>query len=148
MKPVSVSVEVPNSRDEVFDFLDVLSNHESFVDVMLTDFEYSGASSGVGARAKARTNAPMNQDRTTIEIVEAERPERIVEESLSANGKRRTRGTYALEELPGGGTRISFELVFTKMPWNERMIAPLIRRWMKRANGKAMRRLAKRLAEG
>jgi hypothetical protein len=54
MKPVAVSVTVPNHREEVYDFLDVLANHELFTDHMMVDWKYSGPSSGVGARARMR----------------------------------------------------------------------------------------------
>ena len=64
---------------------------------------------------------------------------------MSAGGRRRTRGTYTLASLPNGGTRISFELVWLEAPRNERMVAPLMRAFMRRANGRAMRRLAKLL---
>jgi hypothetical protein len=38
MKPVSVSLTVPNSREEVYRFLDVLANHERFTNHMLIDW--------------------------------------------------------------------------------------------------------------
>jgi hypothetical protein len=83
-----------------------------------------------------------------IEVVEAERPRRIVEEDVSARGKRRTRGTYMLEELPGGGTRISFEFAWLEAPRHERWVAPLLRVFMHRANSKSMRMLARQLTAG
>ena len=86
----------------------MLANHEAFLDHMLVDWEFSGPKRGVGARARARANTPGSQDWTEFEIVAAE-PNRIVEEGVSANGKRRTRGTYLLEELPAGRTRVCFE---------------------------------------
>jgi hypothetical protein len=42
MKPVTVSVTVPNDREEVYAFLDVLANHEPFTDHMMVDWTYSG----------------------------------------------------------------------------------------------------------
>ena len=145
MKPVTVSTDVPNDREEVYAFLDVLANHEAFTDHMMVKWEFSGARSGVGAKASAKVRSPGSNEIIRIEVIEAEPPRRIVEESESAFGKRRTRGTYTLDELPDGGTRISFELAWTKAPRNERMTAPLMRAFMRRANGKAMRRLAKLL---
>jgi hypothetical protein len=53
-----------------------------------------------------------------------------------------------LEELPNGGTRISFELAWLEAPRLEQLGAPLSRAFIRRANGKAMRRLAKLLASG
>jgi len=52
MKPVTVSVTVPNSREEVYDFLDVLANHEPFTDHTMVDWQYSGPAAGLGARAR------------------------------------------------------------------------------------------------
>ena len=145
MKPVTVSVEVPQPAEEVYDFLIVLANHASFLDHILTDWKFSGPGSGVGAKAEAKTNAPMSQDWTDFEIVEAESPSRIVEEAVGLKGKRRTRGTYTLERLAGGGTKISFEFAWLQAGRAESLCPPLTRAFIKRPNGKAMRRLAKQL---
>ena len=42
MKPVTVSVEVPNPPQHVYDFLEVLGNHERFMDHFMVDWELSG----------------------------------------------------------------------------------------------------------
>ncbi|HSS04090.1 MAG TPA: SRPBCC family protein [Solirubrobacterales bacterium] len=146
MKPVIVSVEVAKPAAEVYEFLDVLANHEGFMDHFLVDWKFSGPTHGVGARAAARANAVGSQDWTDFEIVEAEPPSRIVEEGVGAGGKRRTRGTYRLEPLPDGRTRISFELEWLEASRAERLAPPLIRAFVRRTNGKAMRRLAKQLS--
>lgn len=145
MKPVTVSVDVPNPRGEVYEFLDVLANHEPFTDHMLDKWDFSGPRAGVGAKARARVRAPGSNENVHIEVIEADPPRLIVEESLSAGGKRRTRGTYTLTDLAEGGTRIAFELSWLEAPRNERMTAPMIRAFMRRANGKAMHRLGKLL---
>jgi uncharacterized protein YndB with AHSA1/START domain len=146
VKPVTVSVEVPQPREEVFEFLNVLANHASFLDHMLTDWKFSGPRGGVGAKAEAKANVPMSQDWTDFEIVEVEAPSRIVEDAVGLKAKRRTRGTYTLEQLPGGGTRISFELAWLEVARAEGLCPPLTRAFVKRPNGKALRRLAKQLA--
>jgi hypothetical protein len=143
MKPVTVSVDVPTDREEVYAFLDVLGNHEPFTDHMMVDWELSGPPAGVGATATAKVRTPGSNEIIEVKVTEAEPPHRIVEESVSAGGKRRTRGTYTLDELSEGGTRISFELTWLQAPRNERMVAPLMRAFMRRANARAMRRLAK-----
>ena len=147
MKPVSVSVEVPNSPHEVYEFLDVLANHERFTDHFMVDWQLSGPERGVGAKANVRVKATVEKDWTDIEVVEADADRRIVEEATGGpSAKRRTRGTYLLEPLPDGGTRISFELEFLQLPAGERLMGPLNRAYVKRVNGKAMKRLAERLA--
>jgi hypothetical protein len=146
VKSVTVSEAVAKPRQEVYDFLDVLGNHEAFLDHFLVDWSVSGPRRGVGAKAEARANAPMSQDWTEFEVVEAEAPSRIVEEGVGAGGKRHTRGTYRLEELPGGQTEVSFELEWLKASRAERICPPLMRAFVRRPNAKAMRRLAKLLA--
>jgi len=148
MKPVTVSTTVARPVAEVYEFLDVLANHEGFLDHMLVDWKFSGPRRGVGAQARARANTIGSQDWTDFEVVEAEPPMRLVEQGVGNNGKRHTRGTYRLEELPGGGTRISFELEWLEASKAERLAPPLIRAFVRRTNGKAMRRLAKQLSSG
>jgi hypothetical protein len=144
MKPVTVSATTSKQVEEVHDFLDVLANHEGFLDHLFVDWEFSGPQRGVGAKAEARQNAPGSQDWNEFEVIESE-PARIVEEGVGAHGKRRTRGTYLLEGLPEGGTRVSFELAWLEASRLERLAPPLTRAFVRRANGKALRRLAKQL---
>jgi ribosome-associated toxin RatA of RatAB toxin-antitoxin module len=147
VKPVTVSVDVPNSPHEVYEYLEQLSNHESFMDHFMVDWQLSGPPRGVGAKANVRVKATAEKDWTDVEIVEADADRRLVERTTGGSrGKRRLRGTYRLEELDGGGTRISFELEFLELPTGERLMGPLNRAYVKRVNGKAMRRLAERLS--
>jgi polyketide cyclase/dehydrase/lipid transport protein len=147
VKPVTVSIEVPQSAEQVFDHLAVLANHEAFLDHFLVDWKFSGPRRGVGAKAEARASAPMSQDWTEFEIVEAEEPQRIVEEGVGLKGKRRTRGTYRLRGLPDGGTEISFELEWIAAARAESLIPAMTRAFIRRPNAKAMRRLATQLAK-
>jgi hypothetical protein len=146
VKPVTVSIEVPQPAAKVFDHLAVLANHEAFLDHFLVDWEFSGPRRGVGAKAAARASAPMSQDWTEFEIVAAEEPLRIVEEGVGLKGKRQTRGTYRLRSLPNGGTEISFELEWIEWARAERLIPAMTRAFIRRPNSKAMRRLARQLA--
>lgn len=145
MKPVTVEATVAKPPVEVFEFLDALANHERFLDHYLVDWEFSGPQRGVGARARARVDAPGSQDHYEFEVTEAEAPHRIVERGVSSGGKRETQGTYRLEPSPEGGTRIEFELAFLQLPRSERLAPFLTRAFAKRVNAKAMRRLAKQL---
>jgi len=147
VKPVTVTADVPNPPGEVYEFLEVLGNHEKFMDHFMVDWELSGPRSGVGSKANVRVKATAEKDWTDVEIVEADASRRLVEETTGGpSAKRRTRGTYLLEQLPDGGTRISFELEFVELPPGERLMGPLNRAYVKRVNRKAMKRLAERLA--
>jgi len=146
VKPVTVSVEVPNSTHQVYEFLEVLGNHEAFMDHFMLDWQLSGPRQGVGSKANVRVKATAEKDWTDVEIVEADSGRRLVEATIGgARAKRRTRGTYLLEALPDGGTRITFELEFLEMPTAERLMGPINRAYVKRVNRKAIRRLAARL---
>ena len=148
MKPVTVSVTVPNPREQVYALLDVLANHEPFTDHMLVDWSYSGPAAGVGARAHMRLRRRGRPDWMDLEVIEAEPPRRTVEETVSAAGRRRTRGTYELDPAAGGGTRISFTFSWLQIPTAERLAAPLTRAVVRRGNQRSLQRLAERLAAG
>jgi carbon monoxide dehydrogenase subunit G len=145
MRPVRVTTEVPFPREDVFDFLDVMSNHEPFTNHMMRDWEYRGPDRGVGSKAKVKVSAAGRTDTVDIEVVAAERPTRIVEQNVGAGGRRVANGTYELAELPGGGTRITFEYAWQQAPLSERLAAPLVRSILRRGNEEAMRRLADQL---
>jgi hypothetical protein len=148
MQPVTVSVEVARSRQEAFDYVDVIANHEGWLKQLYKDWRFEGPKRGVGAAAIAQVDAPTAREKITLKVVESLAPERIVEDGESAHGKRQTRHTYRFVELKGGGTRIEYEYEWLKTPRTER-IAPIVSRaFMARANGKAMKRLAALLDEG
>ena len=142
MKPIVSTTTVQRPRDEVFAFLDVLGNHEQFTDHFLVDWSLSGPATGVGARARMRTNMPGPADWADMEVIESAAPERIVERAVGLGGKRVSRGTYSLEPDGEGATRVRFELVIEQLPASARLLAPLAGAWLRRGNDKAMRRLA------
>jgi hypothetical protein len=148
MKPVTVSVTVARPREEVFDYLDVLANHETYMDHMFVDWKFSGPRRGLGAKARARVQAPASREMIEFEVVESEAPLRTVEEATSAHGKRHTRGTYRLEERGEGSTEVSFELAWLKAPRTERLVPPLTHAFLRRALGKGLKRMAKQLEGG
>src|SRR6201989_2678554 len=125
-KPVSVSVDVPNPRTDVYDFLDVMANHEPFTDHMLVDWSYSGPPRGVGSKAQVSSKFGGRKEAVGIEVVAAEAPAKIVEHNVSAGGKRLASGTYELTDLPGGGTRVSFTYAWREAPLGDRLLAPLV----------------------
>lgn len=145
--PVTVSIDVPQARPDVYAFLDVLANHEPFTDHMLVDWSCSGPDRGVGARARVSSKAGGRKEPVEIEVVEAQAPARIVERNVSAKGRRVGQGTYELAELPSGGTRISFTYAWLEAPRADRLLAPLVRAVLRRGNQRAMERLAALLRE-
>jgi carbon monoxide dehydrogenase subunit G len=146
MQPVDVTIEVPYPPEEVYDFLDVMANHEPFTNHILRDWEYSGPDRGVGSKARVKAVVAGRSDTVEIEVVSAERPTKIVERNVGAGGRRVANGTYTLEPLPSGGTRIVFEYSWQEAPLSERVASPLARAVLRRGNQRAMERLAEQLA--
>jgi hypothetical protein len=144
-KPVTVSIDVPHDPEAVFDFLDVMSNHEPFNDHLMRDWRFSGPERGVGSRARVTTRALGVTDVIDIEVVDAEAPTRIVERNVAAKAGRTGEGTYQLVALPGGGTRVTFEYRWIVAPLIDRLTAPVARAYIRRNNVTAMRRLAEHL---
>ena len=145
-KPVTVSVDVSQSREVVYDFLDVMANHEPFNDHLMRNWQLSGPERGVGSKARVEVTAMGRTDTVDIEVTDAEAPTRIVERNVAAKAGRTGQGTYILESLPSGGTRISFEYRWIVVPLADRLTAPLARAYIRRNNATAMRRLAELLA--
>jgi hypothetical protein len=145
MLPVTVTIDVPQARDDVFAFLDVLANHEPFTNHMLVDWSTSGPDRGVGAKAHVYSKAGGRKLPVDIEVIDADPPARIVERNVSAKGKRVGRGTYELADLPSGGTRVSFTYSWDQAPLGDRALAPVVRAVLRRGNTRAMERLAEQL---
>jgi hypothetical protein len=147
MKPVRVTIDVPNARPEVYDFLDVMANHEPFTNHMLRDWHYSGPDRGIGSKARVTTSAGGRTDEIDIEVISGDRPTKIVERNVGAGGGRIGYGTYTLADLPDGGTRIQFEYSWERAPLSERLAAPIVRAILRRGNERSMQRLAEQLAQ-
>jgi hypothetical protein len=144
-KPVTVSVDVPFPREQVYDFLDVMANHEPFTDHVLKDWRYDGPARGIGSKATVTVKQGPVSDTVSFEVVEAQAPRMIRERNVGAKGKRVATGTYELSELPDGGTHIAFTYAWEAMPAAERLLAPLTRSMLRKANERAMERLAEQL---
>jgi hypothetical protein len=146
MKPVSVSIDVPQAPVEVYDFLSPMANHERFTDHLLQDWRYAGPAQGVGSKAAVSTRVGGRTDDIEIEVVSVEPNRRIVERNVGAKGKRVANGTYVLDSLPDGGTRVTFTYAWKSAPIAERLLAPVARSVLRRGNETALRRLADLLA--
>ena len=144
--PVTVSIDVPQNRADVYAFLDVMANHESFTDHLLTNWRVSGPPTGVGAKAEVTVKSGGMSDEATFEVIEVEDGRMIKERNWAAKGKRVATGTYVLSDLPSGGTHIEFTFAFEQVPGRERPLVPLMRRMIRRGNERSMTRLAEQLA--
>ncbi|MFE7567883.1 SRPBCC family protein [Streptomyces sp. NPDC057539] len=146
MKSLTVSIDVPQTPEQVYDFLDVMAHHERFTDHYLTGWRYSGPHHGIGSGATVTATLAGQKTDVTIQVVEADPPRRIVERNVSAAGRRLAQGTYTIEPLPTGGSRVSFTYAWERAPLTDRLLAPVVRATMRRANRTVMQRLATELA--
>ncbi|MFF5014938.1 SRPBCC family protein [Streptomyces sp. NPDC001165] len=146
MQSVTVSLDVPQTPEQVYDFLDVMAHHERFTSHYLTHWRYSGPSRGVGSGATVTAVLAGTKTDVIIEVVEADPPLRIVERNVSTAGRRLAHGTYTIEPLQTGGSRVSFTYAWVRAPLADRLLAPVVRATMWRANRTVMRRLAAELA--
>ena len=144
--PVTVSIDVPQPREEVYAFLDVMANHESFTDHLLTNWRVSGPPTGVGAKATVTVKSGGMSDEATFEVIEVEDGRMIRERNWASKGRRVATGTYVLSDLPSGGTHVEFTFAFEKIPGREKPLVPLMRAMIRRGNERSMTRLAEQLA--
>ncbi|MFF2963273.1 SRPBCC family protein [Streptomyces sp. NPDC057963] len=146
MKSVTVSIDVPQTPKHVYDFLNVMAHHERFTNHYLTGWRYSGPSRGIGSCATVTAMLGGTKTDVTIEVVKADPLRRIVERNVSAAGRRLTYGTYTIEPLRTGGSQVSFTYAWARAPLADRLLTPVVRATMRRANRTVMRRLATELA--
>src|SRR5437660_100285 len=92
MKPVRVAVDVPRPREEVYDFLDVMANHQTFNDHFMVDWQLSGPARGAGIAARALGPAV---------------PPRV--------GRERTISRVLFPRSPGGGDHLSWAPVSRRL---------------------------------
>ena len=145
MKPIRVTTTVPYAPEPVYDFLDVMWLVNGSWFAMLGDWEYLGPERGIGAKAKVTATLGGRSELVEIEVIAAERPKTIVEQNVGAGGRRIATGTYTLELLATGETRIAFEYEWKHAPLSERVAAPFVRAILTAANRRALARLAEQL---
>jgi uncharacterized protein YndB with AHSA1/START domain len=145
MKPITVTTSVDRPVEEVFDHLDDLDNHEAFTNHFMTEWTpASEARTGVGAKVRFKIKNGGRHPWSEIEVLEAQRPHRNVEEGHGGpDGRRHTRGTYDLTARPDGGTDVTFTLeLLEPITTGEKIQLALGgRAYLKRLNVKAMTRL-------
>ncbi len=143
--PITVSTVISAPREEIFDYLQDIANHEEFTDHYLVDWHLTRIDSvGRGAGARFRVKAPANRfSWADVTFVEVERPHRIVEVGRTGKNNRiRTLGTYELAPATHNSTRVRFTIETQPATLSDRLMEALgARGWMRRKNARAMRRL-------
>lgn len=131
-------------REEIYDYVADLANRVAFCGYLQADYRLAHPrSAGVGAAARYLVPAPRFRHYVETQIVEAERPRRIVEATHGGRGGR-TRGEIVWELVRQGQGLTRVELTVMNEPGTPReavMEHLGARRWMRRRYKRALERL-------
>jgi uncharacterized protein YndB with AHSA1/START domain len=151
MDPVTAKVLIDRPREEVFDYLADIANHQEFSDHYLKQWRLTRVDSvGRGAGARFKIDAPLDRygwgDMTFIEV---QRPYRIVAVGRGGKFNRNKTTTIWTLDPVGGGTEVEMMTeVEPALPTDRFMEAVTgYRGWMKRNVRKSLRRLQSILEE-
>jgi uncharacterized protein YndB with AHSA1/START domain len=149
--PVSVSIVVSRSRDEVFAYLNDIANHSEFTDHFLGEFRLTRENTvGQGAGARFRVKAPFQRfSWAGVSFIEVDAPRRIVEAGRGGKFNRvRLMNIFTLEPHSGGTTRVELTTETEPATISDKIGEALgARRWTRRQNRRALRRLRSILEE-
>lgn len=151
MDPVSSTVTIDRSPEEVYAYLFDVANHAEFTDHYLKDFRLTREDSlGVGAGARFRVDAPLNRfSWADVTVVDADRPRRIVQRGRTGKFNRiRLVSSYTIEPAGARTSRVTLttETESPKLP-SDKIMEAVARGWLKRKQRKAVRRLRAILEE-
>jgi uncharacterized protein YndB with AHSA1/START domain len=151
MDPVSAHVTIDRPREEVFDYLADIANHQEFSDHYLKEWRLTRVDSyGRGAGARFRVDAPLDRfgwgDMTFVEV---ERPYRIAAAGRSGKFTRNKTWTEWRLEPQGDSTRVEVTSESEPALPTDKLMEAVTRRrrWFKRGQRKALRRMQSILEE-
>jgi len=152
MGPLRAETEIDLPREQVFDALTDLSRRPEFTDHFLSGFHLTRIdSTGVGAGARFRVEAPLRSIWMDTTIVELDAPHRIVERGLGGRANRIVNHTV-WELTPGPGSLTAVRVSHWTEPTNpidrglEVLSAGSV--WQERGWREAMKRLRDGLESG
>lgn len=144
MLPVKVHTYIAATREEVFDLLVDVGARPSWTDHFMLEFRLENPrSTGVGAAARYRIEAPSYKQWVESEIVEADRPHTVVEATRSGRGAK-TRGEVSFELSLQGRDLTRVDMTTWSEPGTprERVMEKLgARGWVRRQSKIALERL-------
>jgi uncharacterized protein YndB with AHSA1/START domain len=151
MLPVSVHAYISAPREEIYDFLADLANRPAWTDHGTSEFRLEHPMShGVGAGSRYRLDAPRYRQWLATEIVEADRPRRIVEATRGGRNNL-TKGEVVFELVRQGKGLTRVEMTVWSEPGTAREAVKEklgARRWLRRQSKVALERLRRIFEEG
>jgi uncharacterized protein YndB with AHSA1/START domain len=145
MREVTVSVVISAPREEVFDFVSDLAARPAYTDHYLRDYRLARVNAvGVGAAARFRLRAPLAREYAELQVMEADRPRRIVEEvRLGRRGRNRSLALYEFTPEAGGTTRVELTTYSEPATAVDRIKEIGAAWWIRRKTRKSLERLRK-----
>jgi uncharacterized protein YndB with AHSA1/START domain len=151
MLPVRVHTFISAPRERIFDFLVDLAAREAWTGDYASDFRLeSPRSAGIGAAARYRLDAPRYAHFVETEIVEADRPRRVVEATRGGR-QARTRGEVMFELSRQGQDLTRVDMTVWSEPGTPREAVKEklgARGWLRRQSKAALERLRTIFEEG
>jgi uncharacterized protein YndB with AHSA1/START domain len=130
MEPLSLSTTIAKPREEVFEYLADVANHEEFSDHCMVDWHLTREDSyGRGAGARFRVKSRFDRfSYGDITLAEVTPPEKIVATGRGGRLNRiRTLSTWTLDEDGDGRTKVTFETQSTPVLKSDELMEKFLR---------------------
>ena len=151
MDPVTAHVLIDRPREEVFDYLADIANHQEFSDHYLKEWRLTRVDSvGRGAGARFKIDAPLDRfgwgDMTFIDV---QRPYKIVAAGRSGKFNRNKTWTTWTLSPSGHATKVEVTTEAEVNMATDKFLNAVLRRrgWLKRGLRKGLRRMQSILEE-
>lgn len=145
MEPVTLTTTIAKPREEVFEYLADVANHQEFTDHCLVDWHLTREDSyGKGAGARFRVKSRFDRfSYGDLTLVELRPPELIVATGRAGRFNRvRTRTEWRLEDF-GGVTKVTFVTETEPATQSDRLMEKFLR--VPAATARCHRRALERL---
>jgi uncharacterized protein YndB with AHSA1/START domain len=153
MEPVTLTTTIARPREEVFEYLADVANHEEFSDHCMVDWHLTREDSyGKGAGARFRVKSRFDRfSYGDLTLDELQPPERIVATGRAGRFNRmRTRSEWRLADAGSGKTEVTFVTETKPATQSDRLMEKLLRvpAATTRCHRKALERLRSILEAG
>ena len=144
MRPVTVHTHISVPREEVFDYVADVAGRVAYCDHYMKDFHLTRPkSTGVGAAARFRLDAPFGGQWAEIAVVEHDRPRRLSEAGRAGRlGRTRFGAVYDFVSESPHLTRVELTTWSEPATRADALRESLgVRRWLRRQSKGALERL-------
>jgi uncharacterized protein YndB with AHSA1/START domain len=130
MEPVTLTTSIARPREEVFEYLADVANHQEFTDHCLVDWHLTREDSyGKGAGARFRVKSRFDRfSYGDLTLAEVQPPERIVATGRAGRFNRvRTRTEWRLTDAGSGKTDVTFVTQTEPATQSDRLMEKFLR---------------------